>query len=73
MMEAVRTSETSINNHFTRQYNPEDSSEHQQELHNLYFSKNISIIVNKSRRMKVANGRVGGTSAGTCNVLIGEH
>jgi hypothetical protein len=27
MMEAVRTSETS-DNHFTRQYNPEDSSEH---------------------------------------------
>jgi hypothetical protein len=29
MMEAVRTSETSVDNHFTRQYNPEDSSEHQ--------------------------------------------
>jgi hypothetical protein len=28
MMEAVRTSETSIDNHFTRQYNPEDNSEH---------------------------------------------
>jgi hypothetical protein len=27
-MEAVRTSETSIDNHFTRQYNPEDNSEH---------------------------------------------
>jgi hypothetical protein len=27
MMEAVRTSETSVANHFTRQYNPEDSSE----------------------------------------------
>jgi hypothetical protein len=26
--EAVRTSETSVDNHFTRQYNPEDSSEH---------------------------------------------
>jgi hypothetical protein len=30
MMEAVRTSETSVDNHFTRQYNPEDSSEHPQ-------------------------------------------
>jgi hypothetical protein len=30
MMEAVRTSETSVDNHFTRQYNPEDSSEHQE-------------------------------------------
>jgi hypothetical protein len=28
MMEAVRTSETSVDNHFTRQYIPEDSSEH---------------------------------------------
>jgi hypothetical protein len=28
MMEAVHTSETSVDNHFTRQYNPEDSSEH---------------------------------------------
>jgi hypothetical protein len=28
MMEAVRTSETSVDNHFTRPYNPEDSSEH---------------------------------------------
>jgi hypothetical protein len=27
-MEAVRTSETSVDNHFTRQYNPEGSSEH---------------------------------------------
>jgi hypothetical protein len=25
MMEAVRTSETSVDNHSTRQYNPEDS------------------------------------------------
>jgi hypothetical protein len=28
MMEAVRTSEMSVDNYFTRQYNPEDSSEH---------------------------------------------
>jgi hypothetical protein len=28
MMEAVRTSETAVDNHFTRQYNPEDNSEH---------------------------------------------
>jgi hypothetical protein len=27
MMEAVRTSETSVDNHFTRQYNPEENSE----------------------------------------------
>jgi hypothetical protein len=28
MMEAVHTSETSVDNHFTWQYNPEDNSEH---------------------------------------------
>jgi hypothetical protein len=27
-MEAVRTSETSVDNHFTRQYIPEENSEH---------------------------------------------
>jgi hypothetical protein len=32
-MEAVRTSETSVDNHFTRQYNPEDNS----EKHNVSF------------------------------------
>jgi hypothetical protein len=32
MMEAVRTSETSVDNHFTRQYNPEDSSEYQDNI-----------------------------------------
>jgi hypothetical protein len=28
MMEAVRTSETSVDDHFRRQYIPEDNSEH---------------------------------------------
>jgi hypothetical protein len=28
MMEAVRTSETSVDSHFTRQYIPEDNSDH---------------------------------------------
>jgi hypothetical protein len=43
MMEAVRTSETSVDNHFTRQYIPEDNSEHQmiilfsQSLHYFFF------------------------------------
>jgi hypothetical protein len=31
LMEAVRTSETSVENNFTRQYNPEDNSEHVSE------------------------------------------
>jgi len=34
MMEAVRTSETSVDNNFTRQYIPEDNSE--QQLHILF-------------------------------------
>jgi hypothetical protein len=33
MLEAVRTSETSVDNHFTRQYIPEDNSEHQLGYH----------------------------------------
>jgi hypothetical protein len=33
MMEAVRTSETSVDDHSTRQYNPEDSSEHECYIH----------------------------------------
>jgi hypothetical protein len=40
-MEAVRTSETSVDNHSTRQYNPEDSSEHLKlifEMQSIYFS-----------------------------------
>jgi hypothetical protein len=32
MMEAVRTSETSVDNDFTRQYIPEDNSEHHTRL-----------------------------------------
>jgi hypothetical protein len=32
VMEAVRTSETSVDNHFTRQYIPEDNSEHHHHL-----------------------------------------
>jgi len=38
MMEAVRTSETSVDNHFTRQYNPEDSSEQK-----LVMTKNFDV------------------------------
>jgi hypothetical protein len=32
MMEAARTSETSVNNYFTRQYSPEDKFELQKQL-----------------------------------------
>jgi hypothetical protein len=40
MMEAVRTSETSIDNHFTRQYNPEDNSEHPMRVSRFSRPKN---------------------------------
>jgi hypothetical protein len=36
MMEAARTSETSVDNYFTRQYNPEDSSERNLIAQGLY-------------------------------------
>jgi hypothetical protein len=37
MMEAVRTSETSVDNHFTRQYIPEDNSEHQRRFLHIFI------------------------------------
>jgi hypothetical protein len=44
MMEAVRTSETSVDNHFTRQYNPEDNSEHHtRRRENLKSHKNPKV------------------------------
>jgi hypothetical protein len=46
MMEAVRTSETSVDNHFTWQYNPEDSSEHHTRCHeNLKSHKKDSVVL----------------------------
>jgi hypothetical protein len=45
-MEAVRTSETSVDNHFTRQYNPEDNSErHTRRRENLKCHKTEEINV----------------------------
>jgi hypothetical protein len=49
MMEAVRTSETSVENHFTRQYIPEDNSEHRSYIifsstHLLSFVENVGRI-----------------------------
>jgi hypothetical protein len=38
MMEAVRTSETSVDNLSTRQYNPEDSSE---DVHYVFAVKGV--------------------------------
>jgi hypothetical protein len=44
MMEAVRTSETSVDNHFTRQYNPEDNSEHHTRRRENLKSHNSNFI-----------------------------
>jgi hypothetical protein len=41
-MEAVRTSETSVDNHFTRQYIPEDNSE---LLLQRFYQNNFIIII----------------------------
>jgi hypothetical protein len=41
MMEAVRSSETSVDNHFTRQYIPEDNSEHHTSRRENLKSHNI--------------------------------
>jgi hypothetical protein len=46
-MEAVRTSETSVDNHFTRQYNPEDSSE---QASFMYTANNKVAAAYSSRR-----------------------
>jgi hypothetical protein len=48
MMKAVRTSETSVGNHFTRQYIPEDKSEHIQNLLDsfmFYKHQNIKYVI----------------------------
>jgi hypothetical protein len=44
MMEAVRASETSVDNHFTRQYIPEDNSEHHTRRRE-NFKSHIIIVV----------------------------
>jgi hypothetical protein len=43
MMEAVRTSETPVDNHFTRQYIPEDNSEHIIVLYLYQFCCNFDL------------------------------
>jgi hypothetical protein len=54
MMEAVRTSETSVDNHFTRQYIPEDNSEHHirrrenLKSHLLYLVRNQPVVVSST-------------------------
>jgi hypothetical protein len=50
MMEAVRTSETSVDNHFTRQYIPEDNSEHHtRRRENLNSFQMIALMMEAAR------------------------
>jgi hypothetical protein len=50
MMEAVRTSETSVDNYITRQYIPEDNSAlHNKELHELYCEPNLVTCIKLKR------------------------
>jgi hypothetical protein len=53
MMEAVRTSETSVDNHFTRQYIPEDNSEHHTRRRENLKSH---VFISSAGRMNVYGG-----------------
>jgi hypothetical protein len=49
MMEAVRTSETTVDKYFTRQYIPEDKSElHTRRRENLKTRKDVDYYSNNS-------------------------
>jgi hypothetical protein len=54
-MAAVRSSETSVDNHFTRQYIPEDNSEHHtRRRENLKSHKIVKVFGGKTRRKEAA-------------------
>jgi hypothetical protein len=44
-MEAVSTSETSVDNHFTQQYIPEDNCQHQIVLYSVYVMSDVGRLV----------------------------
>jgi hypothetical protein len=52
MMEAVHTSETSVDNHFTRQYIPEDNSEHNKLVY-LHFLRKVRRIPYDQDKLQV--------------------
>jgi hypothetical protein len=52
MMEAARTSETSVDNYFTRQYIPEDNSEHLIISATGHCSKEPKTVTGNSREKK---------------------
>jgi hypothetical protein len=53
MMEAVRTSETSVDNNSTRQYNPEDSSEHHTRRRENLKSHNVIVNFRAERETSI--------------------
>jgi hypothetical protein len=55
MMEAVRTSQTSVDNHFTRQYNPEDSSEHHTRRRENLKSHNYQRVISQDHTLNGTN------------------
>jgi hypothetical protein len=48
MMEAVRTSETSVDNYFTQQYIPKDNSEHHTRRRENFKSHNVRSVPRKN-------------------------
>jgi thiamine phosphate synthase YjbQ (UPF0047 family) len=52
MMEAVRTSETSVDIQFTRQYNPEDDSEHHTRRRENLKSHIVSTLVGNDHQFR---------------------
>jgi hypothetical protein len=67
MMEAARTSETSVDNYFTRQYIPEDNSElHTRRRENLKSHADIKLVFRKSKILK----HVGATSRNSSSLHI---
>jgi hypothetical protein len=68
-MEAVRTSETSVDNHFTRQYNPEDSSEHHTRRRENLKSHKVTVLWNVLRSLVESDRRI----RGAYSILQGDE
>jgi hypothetical protein len=59
-MEAVRTSETSVDNYFTRQYIPEDNSEHQVTKYRLDSNGSGLFEMNSCKQCNYLSGHIKG-------------
>jgi hypothetical protein len=67
-MEAVRTSETSVDNHSTRQYNPEDSSEHHTRRRENLKSHNFTLL----KQQRCYDEQRGSTQPGYQTTIWGQ-